>query len=101
MKHGATLKSVLYNGVDMTDKMEGNSLLLPVGSNGTLKIVSNNDGVGIEDVESASPADALCEVYDLQGRHAFSGKRNEVENVLSSGIYIVKTNGKTEKIVIR
>ena len=92
------LRGVLYNGKDVMSEMVDNSLLLR-GANGTLKIVTENSSVDL--IEGAAAADAPCTVYNMAGQVVFEGMRSAAADVLAAGVYVVKTAGRTEKIVIR
>lgn len=98
LKPGAVLRSVLYNGKDVMSEMVDNSLLLR-GANGTLKIMTENTSVDL--IEGAAEADAPCTVYNMAGQVVFEGMRSAAADVLAAGVYVVKTAGRTEKIVIR
>lgn len=98
LKPGAVLRGVLYNGKDVMSEMVDNSLLLR-GANGTLKIVTENSSVDL--IEGAAEADAPCTVYNMAGQVVYEGMRSAAADVLAAGVYVVKTAGSTEKIVIR
>ncbi len=98
LKPGAVLRGVLYNGKDVMSEMVDNSLLLR-GANGTLKIMTENTSVDL--IEGAAAADAPCTVYNMAGQVVFEGMRSAAADVLAAGVYVVKTAGRTEKIVIR
>lgn len=98
LKPGAVLRGVLYNGKDVMSEMVDNSLLLR-GANGTLKIMTENTSVDL--IEGAAEADAPCTVYNMAGQVVFEGMRSAAADVLAAGVYVVKTAGRTEKIVIR
>lgn len=98
LKPGAVLRGVLYNGKDVMSEMVDNSLLLR-GANGTLKIMTENTSVDL--IEGAAAADAPCTVYNMAGQVVYEGMRSAAADVLAAGVYVVKTAGRTEKIVIR
>jgi len=101
LKDGATLKSVIYNGVDITSSLEGNSILLEGAGNGTLQINAIGGTTEIEEIETPeNAADEVCEIYDMNGVLLYSGARASA--TLAPGIYVVRTaNGTPEKVVIR
>ncbi|MDE6538033.1 MAG: hypothetical protein K2M13_08370 [Muribaculaceae bacterium] len=73
------------DGKELLDQMEGNSLLLPVGSKGNLEIITDaeNDTSGVEEViydETTAP------IYTLTGTIVGNDK-SALEN-LQPGIYI-------------
>lgn len=55
-KEGVNVTSILFNGEEMLDKMEGNSLLLPAGANGSLIIKTD----GQEEETPKNPAIAIA-----------------------------------------
>lgn len=93
---GVNILSILYNDEEMLDKMDGNSLLLPKGAKGSLKIVTDGtanpgDDVGINDIV----IEQGIEVYDLRGV-----KVGDTTEGLPHGIYILRQGSATKKIAI-
>ncbi len=84
-EEGVKVTSVKLNDEEMLDKMEGNSILLPAGSNGNLEIHTDAENIetGISEViydEATAP------IYSLTGTIVGRG-RADLEN-LQPGIYI-------------
>ncbi len=101
-KGDAKIKAVYYNERNITAELEGNSLLLPVSANGSLRI----DAIpaGLEDTiidNSDELSTATCTAYDLVGHPVFSGLRTDFEKSVAPGLYIVKCGSKTTKVLVR
>ncbi len=56
---------------------------------------SNSGETGIESIKTNFTIDDATEIYDMNGRRIPSG------SALSRGVYIIKSNGKTQKIVVK
>ena len=89
---GITVTSILFNGEEKLNQLDGNSLLLPVGSNGSLEI-KTDAVVSISEVELSD--DEITGVYNLSGIKV----GNSLEG-LPRGIYIVRQGAKSTKVVI-
>lgn len=96
---GYVLKNVLYNNVDMTSQMEGNSIVLPGAATGNLRIVGSLSG--LDDVVTEGVEISTCNAYDTMGRLVFSGERSRLESSVIPGLYIVKSGSKIEKVLVR
>ncbi|MDE6027254.1 MAG: hypothetical protein K2G23_04235, partial [Muribaculaceae bacterium] len=84
-EEGVKVTSVKFNDEEMLDKMEGNSLLLPAGSNGNLEI--RTDAKDIETgIEEVVYDEATAPIYTLTGTVIGRG-RADLPN-LQPGIYI-------------
>lgn len=97
-KPGVAVKAVKVNGTDVTAQMEGNSLLL-TSLNGTLQIIS--EGAALEDITAQPSAEAMATAYDLSGRTVATAPRAEIASLLTPGIYILRSAGTTEKIIVK
>ena len=75
-----------YDPAGVTPIEERRSSLRVVASDGILKILNKN-------------ADAVCQIYNLQGGMVKSTKDNIVPN-LAKGVYIVRVGGKSYKIIL-
>lgn len=75
-----------YDPAGVTPIEERSSSLRVVASDGILKILNKN-------------ADAVCQIYNLQGGMVKSTKDNIVPN-LAKGVYIVRVGGKSYKIIL-
>lgn len=99
-KEDATLKSVLVDGKEMIDRMEGNSLLLPANTTGALEIICENGTVGIDGIgESAGDMldrNAPYTVFDLNGM----SMGTDIER-LPAGIYIVRQGTRIHKLAVK
>ncbi|MDE5552267.1 MAG: leucine-rich repeat domain-containing protein, partial [Muribaculaceae bacterium] len=94
-KEGVTVTSVTYNGKEMLQEMEGNSILLPAKSSGSLVITTDgNVSTAIDTVEE-NVSNAPTEIYNLNGFKV----SDRVEG-LAPGIYIVRQGGKVSKISV-
>ena len=89
---GITVTSILFNGEEKLNQLDGNSLLLPVGSNGSLEI-KTDAVVSISEVELSD--DEITGVYNLSGIKV----GNSLEG-LPRGIYIVRQGAKSTKVAI-
>lgn len=101
-KGDAKIKAVYYNEKDLTAQLEGNSLLLPVSANGSLRI--DVIPAGLEDtiIDNTDELEtATCTAYDLVGHPVFSGLRADFETSVAPGLYIVKSGSKTTKVLVR
>ncbi len=97
---GVNILSILYNDEEMLDKMDGNSLLLPKGAKGSLKIVTDGTAVNpVDPGEQGGIHDIVIEqgveVYDLRGV-----KVGNTTEGLPHGVYIVRQGSETKKIAI-
>lgn len=55
-----------------------------------------------DDIHSvAADAATVCTVYDLDGRVVATAPRSEIRQDLKAGVYVIKTSGKTEKVIIK
>ena len=91
---------VLVNGIDMTNSMEGNSLLVSAGTVGKIEIVSSMSDV--EGIIADDDNSGLCTIFSVNGTQVFSGSAEIAKSSLVPGIYIMKyTSGHTEKIIIK
>ena len=99
-KDDATLKSVLVDGKEMIDRMEGNSLLLPANTTGALEIICENGTVGIDGIgENAGDMldrHAPYTVFDLNGM----SMGTDIER-LPAGIYIVRQGTRIHKLAVK
>lgn len=75
-----------YDPAGVTPIEERSSSLRVVASDGILKILNKN-------------ANAVCQIYNLQGGMVKSTKDNIVSN-LAKGVYIVRVDGKSYKIIL-
>ncbi len=96
-KEGVNITSVMYAGKEMIDKLQGNTLLLPAGSNGTLEIRTDapqdpNIGVGIGEINYDEP----YEVYDLNGLPV-----GDSLDTLLPGLYVVRQGQTVKKVAIK
>ncbi len=96
-KEGVNITSVKYAGKEMIDQLQGNTLLLPAGSNGTLEIRTDapqdpNIGVGIGEINYDEP----YEVYDLNGFHVGDSLKT-----LLPGLYVVRQGHAVKKVAIK
>lgn len=94
-EEGVTVTSVLYNGKEMVQDMEGNSLLLPAGSNGSLVIRTNSVVTAVDGINTGI-AEGPVEVYDLQGFKVADSLEG-----LAKGMYIVRQGGFVKKIAVK
>ena len=101
--NGATLKSVFLGDEDVTSQMEGNSLLLPVKAVGTIRIVADLTGSGIEEVavDDAIAYDTVITAFDTMGREVFAGRRADLDAAVAPGLYIIKSATTTEKVLVK
>ncbi|MDE6041056.1 MAG: leucine-rich repeat domain-containing protein, partial [Muribaculaceae bacterium] len=101
--NGATLKSVFLGDEDVTSQMEGNSLLLPVKAVGTIRIVADLTGSGIEEVavDDAIAFDTVITAFDTMGREVFAGRRADLDAAVAPGLYIIKSATTTEKVLVK
>ncbi|MDE6371320.1 MAG: leucine-rich repeat domain-containing protein [Duncaniella sp.] len=99
VQDGNELVAVYLDNKDVTDELEGNSLLLPSRANGSLRITARNLGGGNGDDDDKSlietiggdDCEAEAEYYTLQGvRVANPGH----------GIYIKRHGSKVSKVVL-
>lgn len=91
---------VLVNGIDMTNSMEGNSLLVSAGTVGKIEIVSSMSDV--EGIIADDDNSGLCTIFSVNGTQVFSGSAEIAKSSLVPGIYIMKyASGHTEKIIIK
>ncbi len=56
---------------------------------------SNSGETGIESIKTNFTIDDATEIHDMNGRRIPSG------SALSRGVYIIKSNGKTQKIAVK
>lgn len=97
-QQGVTLTSVKFNGEEMISKMDGNSLLLPTGSNGNLEI-RTSEGSQDPDIDtglSEIDYNEAYEVYDLNGL-----KVADSRDSLLPGIYVIRQGRNFSKIIIK
>lgn len=101
--NGATLKSVFLGDEDVTSQMEGNSLLLPVKAIGTIRIVADLTGSGIEEVavDDAIAYDTVITAFDTMGREVFVGRRADLDVAVAPGLYIIKSATTTAKVLVK
>lgn len=83
---GKPITSVKINGVEMIDKMEGNSLIIPAGSAGKIVI---NGGTTSNPTIGADKMAATNNVYDLSGRCVLVNATKEQIDRLDKGVYII------------
>lgn len=96
-KEDVTVTSVKFNGKEMIDRLEDNTLLLPAGSTGSLEIRTNYNGTSaIETISSEIDFESAYDVYDLNG--LLIG--HDIDS-LNAGIYIVRQKGAVKKINVR
>lgn len=88
---GRKLTSVVLDGREMLQEMEGNSLLLPAGSTGALVIRGEANGSFIEEIERNADAGYDDGVYNLQGVRVADSPVG-----LAPGLYIV--NGRKIRV---
>lgn len=100
VKEGEELTAVILDGEDVTERMEGNSLLIPATASDRLEIICKGYDVGVDTVGADSNADIDLnlpyEVYTLSGQQVHPA----IES-LNPGIYIIRQNGNVRKISIR
>ena len=94
-KEGVTVTSVTYNGKEILQEMEGNSILLPAKSSGSLVITTDGDVSTAIDAVEESFSNAPTEIFNLNGIKV----SDRVEG-LAPGIYIVRQGGKVSKISV-
>ncbi len=93
-----TLKTVLYNGRDITDQVVDGILILPSNSEGLLEIRGTKDQSGISAV--TGDFDGECDIFSLTGMKVFSGRVADFAPE-RRGFYIVRSaNGASRKICI-
>ncbi len=97
-RSGAITK-VELDGSDITGQIRDNSIVLPGGSNGTLKVYTDNSG--LEDAVVEGVVSGFCTAYDTMGRVVFSGDRAELEGAVAPGVYIVRSGDATEKVLVK
>ncbi|MDE6717130.1 MAG: leucine-rich repeat domain-containing protein [Muribaculaceae bacterium] len=97
-QEGVAVTSVKFNGEEMISKLEGNSLLLPAGSNGQLEIRTNATGnpTGVGMIYGDIDPEAEYDVYDLNG--ILIG--HDMDS-LERGIYIIRQGATVKKINVR
>ncbi|MDE6718001.1 MAG: leucine-rich repeat domain-containing protein, partial [Muribaculaceae bacterium] len=97
-QEGVEVTSVKFNGEEMISKLEGNSLLLPAGSNGQLEIRTNASGTptGVGMIYGDIDPEAVYDVYDLNG--ILIG--HDMDS-LERGIYIIRQGATVKKINVR
>lgn len=101
--NGATLKSVFLGDEDVTSQMEGNSLLLPVKAVGTIRIVADLTGSGIEEIafDDVIAFDTVITAFDTMGREVFAGRRADLDAAVAPGLYIIKSATTTAKVLVK
>ncbi len=96
-----TTKSISSSSLNITFS-DGNMTATSGSSTVTIALTSltkmefsNNGETGIETIKTNFTLDDATEIYDMNGRRIPSG------SALSRGVYIIKSNGKTQKIAVQ
>ncbi len=84
---GYAVKSILLNGVEIIDQLEGNSLLLEQPISGTLKVLTE-----VSSVVEIPAEEGECEYYTIDGR--------KIQGNPTPGLYIMRKGNRSEKVVI-
>lgn len=88
-KPGVKVTSILFNGKEMLSELDGNSLVLPAGGNGSLVIRTDKP----DTITTVTANNKVTEYYNLQGIR--------VMHPQSGQIYIIRQGGRTYKAVVK
>ncbi len=95
-----TTQSISSSNLNI-DFSDGNLVATSGSSSVTIALTSltkmefSNETAGIESIEANVSMDEATEIYDLNGHRIPSG------STLTRGIYIIKNNGKAQKITVK
>ncbi len=95
------ITSILFDDEELLPNFDGQSLLLPAGRSGSLKILTDATVENAVEMITSSEIGSEFDVYDMNGRMLMRSCSREQLNQFQPGIYILRNGNKVAKRVIK